>query len=80
MKKQPKSDIMAAVHETAQDLHAAGVLPMGTLREFDELCRVNETGRHARKYSLRGTPLSYREPTEPAFEDWRQGLENDIYE
>lgn len=36
--KQPKSDIMAAVHETAEALHAAGVLPTGTLREFDALC------------------------------------------
>ena len=38
MKKQYKSDIMAAVHETAEGLHAAGVLPARTLREFDALC------------------------------------------
>lgn len=38
MKKQYKSEIMAAVHETAEGLHAAGVLPMRTLREFDALC------------------------------------------
>ena len=71
MKKQPESDIMAAVHETAEDLHAAGILPTGTLREFDELCRVNETRGHEGKYSLRGTPLHHREPTEPVAEqDW----------
>lgn len=38
MKKQYKSSIMAAVHETAEDLHAAGVMPVRTLREFDALC------------------------------------------
>ena len=38
MKKQYKSSIMAAVHETAEDLHAAGVMPTRTLREFDALC------------------------------------------
>lgn len=38
MKKQYKSSIMAAVHETAEDLHAAGVMPARTLREFDALC------------------------------------------
>ena len=38
IKKQYKSSIMAAVHETAEDLHAAGVMPARTLREFDALC------------------------------------------
>jgi len=38
MKKQYKSSIMAAVHETAEDFHAAGVMPARTLREFDALC------------------------------------------
>jgi len=38
MKKQYKSSIIAAVHETAEDLHAAGVMPTRTLREFDALC------------------------------------------
>lgn len=38
MKKQYKSSITAAIHETAEDLHAAGVMPARTLREFDALC------------------------------------------
>jgi putative transcriptional regulator len=29
---------MGAVHETAEDLHAAGLLNKQTMREFDELC------------------------------------------
>jgi putative transcriptional regulator len=33
-----KSDILAAVHETARDLHRAGVLSQTTMREFDALC------------------------------------------
>ena len=38
MKKQYKTSIMAATHETAEDLHSAGVMPARTLREFDALC------------------------------------------
>jgi putative transcriptional regulator len=33
-----KSKITAAIHETADDLHTAGVMPAHTLREFDALC------------------------------------------
>ncbi len=29
---------MAAVHETAEDLHEAGLMDKFTMREFDELC------------------------------------------
>jgi putative transcriptional regulator len=29
---------MASVHETAEGLHAAGVMGKRTMREFDELC------------------------------------------
>lgn len=37
MRKQ-KSAILEAVHETALGLHAAGVMDVLTLREFDRLC------------------------------------------
>lgn len=33
-----KSDILAAVHESISDLHAAGVVGVETMRQFDELC------------------------------------------
>jgi putative transcriptional regulator len=33
-----KSGIPAAVHETAKDLHRAGMLSRTTMREFDALC------------------------------------------
>jgi hypothetical protein len=38
MSKTYRSDALAAIHETASDLHDAGVMDKQTLREFDELC------------------------------------------
>ncbi len=38
MSKTYRSDALAAVHETASDLHDAGVMDKRTLRKFDELC------------------------------------------
>ncbi len=37
-KMKPRNDMMAAVHQTASDLHRAGVMDTKTLREFDEMC------------------------------------------
>lgn len=38
MSKTYRSGALAAVHETASDLHDAGVMDKRTLRAFDELC------------------------------------------
>lgn len=38
MVKRYKSDIMAAVHETAEGLHDAGVMDKRTMKEFDAMC------------------------------------------
>jgi putative transcriptional regulator len=38
MKKQYVSSLMASIHETAEGLHAAGVMDKRTMREFDDLC------------------------------------------
>jgi putative transcriptional regulator len=38
MRKTYRSDALAAIHETASDLHDAGVMDKRTLRGFDELC------------------------------------------
>ncbi|MBA1250965.1 helix-turn-helix domain-containing protein [Pseudomonas luteola] len=38
MPKKYRSDIFAAIHETAEGLHDAGVLTKTTMREFDEAC------------------------------------------
>jgi putative transcriptional regulator len=38
MRKQYRSRIMAAIHETAEDLHAAGLMDKRTMRQFDAAC------------------------------------------
>jgi putative transcriptional regulator len=38
MTEQYRSAIMAAIHETAEDLAAAGLIDKRTVREFDESC------------------------------------------
>ena len=38
MKKQYSSPLMASIHETAEDLHVAGLVDKRTMREFDDLC------------------------------------------
>ena len=37
-KKSYKSKILAAIHETASDLHDSGVMDKRTLRKFDHMC------------------------------------------
>jgi putative transcriptional regulator len=37
MRNTYRSDALAAMHETASDLHDAGVMDKRTLRQFDEL-------------------------------------------
>ncbi len=38
MRKTYRSDTLGAIHETASDLHDAGLMDKRTLRKFDELC------------------------------------------
>lgn len=38
MNKKYRSEALGAIHETATDLHDAGVMSKRTLRKFDELC------------------------------------------
>src|SRR6266403_2328592 len=38
MAKQYSSRLMAPIHETAEGLHAVGVMDKRTMREFDDLC------------------------------------------
>jgi putative transcriptional regulator len=37
-KHEPKSRILAAVHETANDLHAAGFIDKRRMNQYDALC------------------------------------------
>jgi len=36
--RQYRSPVMASIHETAEGLHAAGVMIKRTMRKFDEMC------------------------------------------
>ena len=36
--RKTRSTLLEAVHETARDLHSAGVMAQVTLREFDRIC------------------------------------------
>ena len=38
MTKQYRSKAMASIHETAEGLHAAGVMDKQTMRKFNEAC------------------------------------------
>ncbi len=38
MTKQYRSSVMASIHETAEGLHAAGVMDKQTMRKFDDAC------------------------------------------
>jgi len=38
MTKQYRSPIMAAIHETAEDLNSAGLMDRRTMRKFDAAC------------------------------------------
>jgi putative transcriptional regulator len=38
MTRQYRSRAMASIHETAEGLHAAGVMDKQTMRRFDEAC------------------------------------------
>ena len=38
MARQYRSDVMASIHETAENLHSAGTMDKRTLRQFDGAC------------------------------------------
>jgi len=38
MTRQYRSPVMASIHETAEGLHAAGVMDKQTMRKFDDAC------------------------------------------
>jgi putative transcriptional regulator len=38
MTKQYRSSVMASIHETAEGLHAAGVMDKQTMHKFDDAC------------------------------------------
>lgn len=74
--------ILAAVHETAQDLHKAGVMKEITLREFDTLClppvkeysaiqikRIRE-----KSHASQGVFAAYLNTSVSTVQKWEQGV------
>ncbi|MEX1058259.1 MAG: DNA-binding transcriptional regulator [Natronospirillum sp.] len=73
--------ILDAVHETAQDLHAAGVMKETTLREFDALClppvkeyTAAQIKRIRTKYhASQGVFAAYLNTSVSTVQKWEQG-------
>jgi putative transcriptional regulator len=48
-KKRYRSPITASIHETAEGLHAAGVMDKRTMRKFDQMCLTPVTPMNAKE-------------------------------
>ncbi len=81
MSKTKRSRILETVHESAKDLHAAGVMDETTMREFDIMClpRVKPyTAGEIKKIRLRqhvSQPVfaAYLNVTKSTVAKWEQG-------
>lgn len=57
VKKQCRSRIMAAIHETAKGLYEAGLMDKKTMREFDENClTLGKEYKNEQEYRQRRRP------------------------
>lgn len=73
--------ILDMVHETAQDLHNAGVMKETTLREFDALCLppIKEyTGKQIKRirmqnHASQGVFAAYMNTSKSTIQKWEQG-------
>ena len=73
--------ILDVVHDTAQDLHAAGVMKETTLREFDALCLppVKEYTAaqikciRTKNHASQGVFAAYLNTSKSTVQKWEQG-------
>ncbi len=73
--------ILEMVHETAQDLHAAGIMKDATLREFDALCLPPVKEYTAEQIKLirlknhasQGVFAAYLNTSKSTVQKWEQG-------
>ncbi len=73
--------ILDSVHETAQDLHAAGVMKDATLREFDALClppvkeytAVQIKRIRLKNHASQGVFAAYLNTSISTVQKWEQG-------
>ena len=81
MSKTYRSDALAAIHETASDLHEAGVMDKRTLRGFDELCLTSVRpmsaadirALRARERVSQAVLARYRNVTAGLISQWERG-------
>lgn len=70
------------VHETAQDLHAAGVMKGATMREFDALCLppvkeytpVQIKRIRTKNQASQGVFAAYLNTSKSTIQKWEQGV------
>ena len=60
-KRKSQSRILSKVHETALDLHGAGVIDKRRMREFDALCHLDVDEMTPKAINL----LAIRSPAAP---------------
>ncbi|MEH6642511.1 DNA-binding transcriptional regulator [Vreelandella glaciei] len=73
--------ILDMVHETAQDLYAAGVMKETTLREFDALClppvkeytAIQIKRIRTKKHASQGVFAAYLNTSVSTVQKWEQG-------
>lgn len=81
MTKVYKSEALAAIHDTAEGLHEAGIIDKRTMREFDESCLVPaeplapEEIRAIRERELVSQPVfaRYLNVSKNLVSDWERG-------
>ncbi|MBK8973356.1 MAG: DNA-binding transcriptional regulator [Hahellaceae bacterium] len=74
--------ILDMVHDTAQDLHAAGVMKETTLREFDALClppvkeytAVQIKRIRTKNHASQGVFAAYLNTSKSTVQKWEQGV------
>ena len=67
MTKQYRSEAMASIHETASDLHAAGIMDKQTMRKFDEACLTPAEIKALREQERASRAVFARNFDEPPF-------------
>ena len=82
MTKSYRSEAFAAIHETAEALHAHGIIDKTTMREFDESCLTPVAGitpeeiRRIRERERLSQPVfaRYLNVSKNLVSDWERGV------
>jgi putative transcriptional regulator len=82
MTKSYRSEAFAAIHETAEALHAHGIIDKTTMKEFDESCLTSVAGmtpeeiRRIRERERLSQPVfaRYLNVSKNLVSDWERGV------